>query len=148
MLPAAVRGARQSNLPVRTRISATVPQTTRQHDDAGSAKREEAERRREEKYLAMKREKELSGGYAVGDLVKSWQGDINKLSNPELLKLQSHKNDWFVRHARRVLQERQADTSGLTKILKSDGSVPLRLRALWALRVTGHLKNETLANFH
>ncbi len=77
---------------------------------------------------------------------KSWQGDINKLSNPELLKLQSHKNDWFVRHARRVLQERQADTSGLTKILKSDGSVPLRLRALWALRVTGHLKNETLAN--
>ena len=45
-------------------------------DDAGSAKREEAERRREEKYLAMKREKELSGGYAVGDLVKSWQGDM------------------------------------------------------------------------
>ena len=31
-----VRGARQSNLPVRTRIGATVPQTTRQHDDAGS----------------------------------------------------------------------------------------------------------------
>ena len=77
---------------------------------------------------------------------KPWQGDINKLSNPKLLKLQSHQNDWFVRHARRVLQERRADTSGLTKTLKSKGSVPLRLRALWALRVTGHLKNETLAS--
>jgi len=76
---------------------------------------------------------------------KPWQSDINKLSNPELLKLQSHKNDWFVRHARRVLQERQADTSGLTKTLKSGSSVPLRLRSLWALRVTGHLKEETLS---
>jgi hypothetical protein len=76
---------------------------------------------------------------------KPWQGDINKLSNPELLKLQSHRNDWFVRHARRVLQERQADTSALEKTLKTGSSVPLRLRALWALRVTGHLKEETLA---
>ena len=76
---------------------------------------------------------------------KPWQSDINKLTNPELLKLQSHKNDWFVRHARRVLQERQADTSVLAKTLKAGSSVPLRLRALWALRVTGHLKEETLA---
>jgi len=75
---------------------------------------------------------------------KPWQSDINKLTNPELLKLQSHKNDWFVRHARRVLQERQADTSVLAKTLKAGSSVPLRLRALWALRVTGHLKEETL----
>ena len=76
---------------------------------------------------------------------KPWQGANNKLSNPALLQLPSHRNDWFVRHARRVLQERQADTSALEKTLKTGSSVPLRLRALWALRVTGHLKEETLA---
>ena len=76
---------------------------------------------------------------------KTWQGDLNQLSNEELLKMQSHKNDWFVRHARRILQERQADTSALAKTLKAGSSVPLRLRALWALRVTGHLKEETLS---
>ena len=72
---------------------------------------------------------------------KLWQGNLNKLSNRELLKLQSHKNDWFVRHARRILQERQADTALLKKNLKSDVPVPLRLRALWVLHVTGHLDN-------
>ena len=46
---------------------------------------------------------------------KPWKGDIDKLSDEELLKLQSHQNDWFVRHARRVLQERQANTSVLGK---------------------------------
>ena len=75
---------------------------------------------------------------------KLWQGNLNKLSNPELLKLQSHRNDWFVRHARRILQERQADTGVLIKTLKSDVPVPLRLRALWALHVTGHLNNQIL----
>ncbi len=35
-----------------------------------------------------------------------FKGDVSKLSDAELLKLQEHKNDWFVRHARRVLQER------------------------------------------
>ena len=44
-----------------------------------------------------------------------------------------------------MLQERQADTSALEKTLKTGSSVPLRLRALWALRVTGHLEEETLA---
>jgi len=75
---------------------------------------------------------------------KPWKGDIDKLSGKELLKLQSHQNDWFVRHARRVLQERQANTSVLGKTLKSSRSVPLRLRALWALRVTGNLNEKKL----
>ena len=75
---------------------------------------------------------------------KPWKGDIDKLSDEELLKLQSHQNDWFVRHARRVLQERQANTSVLGKTLKSSRSVPLRLRALWALRVTGNLNEKKL----
>ena len=75
---------------------------------------------------------------------KPWKGDIGKLNILELVKLQSHPNEWFARHARRVLHERQANTSELAKTLKSSRSVPLRLRALWALRVTGNLDEKKL----
>ena len=76
--------------------------------------------------------------------LKPWKGDIGKLNILELVKLQSHPNEWFARHARRVLHERQANTSVLAKALKSNRSVPLRLRALWALRVTGNLDEKKL----
>jgi putative membrane-bound dehydrogenase-like protein len=75
---------------------------------------------------------------------KPWKGDIGKLNILELVNLQSHPNEWFARHARRVLHERQANTSVLAKTLKSSRSVPLRLRALWALRVTGNLDEKKL----
>lgn len=75
---------------------------------------------------------------------KPWKGDIGKLNILELVELQSHPNEWFARHARRVLHERQANTSVLAKTLKSSRSVPLRLRALWALRVTGNLDEKKL----
>jgi len=75
---------------------------------------------------------------------KPWKGDIGKLNILELVKLQLHPNEWFARHARRVLHERQANTSVLAKTLKSSRSVPLRLRALWALRVTGNLDEKKL----
>lgn len=39
--------------------------------------------------------------------VKPWKGDLSKLNDEELIKLQKHKNDWFPRHARRLLEERQ-----------------------------------------
>ena len=35
--------------------------------------------------------------------------DLAKSSDAELVKLQSHKNEWFARHARRLLQERAKD---------------------------------------
>ena len=75
---------------------------------------------------------------------KPWKGDIGKLNILELVKLQSHPNEWFARHARRVLHERQANTSVLAKTLRSSRSVPLRLRALWVLRVTGNLDEKKL----
>ena len=75
---------------------------------------------------------------------KPWKGDIGKLNILELVKLQSHPNEWFARHARRVLHERQANTSVLAKTLNSSRSVPLRLRALWSLRVTGNLDEKKL----
>ena len=35
-------------------------------------------------------------------------GDLAQRSDAELVKLQLHRNDWYVRHARRLLQERAA----------------------------------------
>ena len=37
---------------------------------------------------------------------KAWKGDLSRMTDVELAKLQSHKNDWFARHARRILLER------------------------------------------
>ena len=71
---------------------------------------------------------------------KPWQGDIGKLSNDELVKLQSHRNDWFARHARRVLQERNAVPLALRQTLHSEQAAPARLRALWTLWVTDNLR--------
>ncbi len=66
--------------------------------------------------------------------------DLAKLPNEELVKLQLHKNDWFVTHARRLLQERKADVApALLEILDRHPDETRKLRALWALHVTGGL---------
>jgi putative membrane-bound dehydrogenase-like protein len=91
--------------------------------------------------------------------------DLQKLSDAELAHLQLHGNDWFVRHARRILQERFAEppvriaaikdsdaahfsrrNAGtesktkvhglLTEMLNKNPDRTRRLRALWALQVT------------
>jgi putative membrane-bound dehydrogenase-like protein len=71
---------------------------------------------------------------------KPWRGDVSKLSDAELVKLQLHPNDWFVRKARRVLQERAAagtlakgTPDALRTILKEHLNVTRKLRAMWAL---------------
>ena len=67
--------------------------------------------------------------------------DLAKLGDAELVNLQLHKNDWFVRHARRLLQERgpKPEVHQALKIMvgNTELTVPQRLRALWALHVTG-----------
>jgi putative membrane-bound dehydrogenase-like protein len=80
-----------------------------------------------------------------------WSGDVAKLSDEELVKLQLHKNDWQVRHARRVLQERAAagklgakTHDHLWKMLQDNSDVTRKLRALWALHVTGGLEEKQL----
>jgi putative membrane-bound dehydrogenase-like protein len=67
--------------------------------------------------------------------------DVAALSDAELVALQLHRNDWHVRHARRVLQERAAAgrlggevRPALEEILDRNPDVTRRLRALWALR--------------
>lgn len=73
--------------------------------------------------------------------------DLAKLNDAELVRRQLHNNDWHVRHARRVLQERAAagklspQTRGsLENILREHADVTRKLRALWALHVTGGLE--------
>jgi putative heme-binding domain-containing protein len=64
--------------------------------------------------------------------------DLQKLSNEELVKLQLDKNEWYVRHARRILQERgpKAGDAVYTQLLDLMGTQnePSRqLRLMWAL---------------
>src|SRR5437764_1089749 len=77
--------------------------------------------------------------------------DLARLSDDELVKLQLHKNDWFVRHARRLLQERAGDgnlskstAAALAKILKDNPEVTRKLRAMWALHAIGVLNQQML----
>jgi len=74
--------------------------------------------------------------------------DLPNATDDELVKLQSSRNDWYVRHARRLLQERSAKpgwkadavhTALRAQLDSAELHVPQRLRALWALRVTGGL---------
>jgi putative membrane-bound dehydrogenase-like protein len=70
--------------------------------------------------------------------------DLAKLSDEELARLQLHKNDWYVRQARRLLQER-TEAGKLTptvrpvlqKMLQEQAGVTRKLRALWALYAIG-----------
>lgn len=66
------------------------------------------------------------------------------MSDSELVELQAHSNDWFVQHARRILQERFAagqkmDEAGqqLLTMFKAEPDAPKKLRALWALHAIG-----------
>ncbi len=80
------------------------------------------------------------------------QVDLTRLGDNELVKLQLHRNDWYVRHARRLLQERAAKPgwngrpvhTALNQMLDSQQETPQRLRALWALQVTGGLDQARL----
>jgi hypothetical protein len=70
--------------------------------------------------------------------------DIGGLDDRQLVQLMLHPNDWHVRHARRVLQERSAtgrDMSAvhaqLVNMFEQHPDVTRKLRALWALHLTG-----------
>jgi putative membrane-bound dehydrogenase-like protein len=77
--------------------------------------------------------------------------DLAKLSDEQLVRLQVHKNDWWVRHARRLLQERAAAGKLaatvrplLLKMLAEQTDVPRKLRVLWALYAIGGLGEKLL----
>lgn len=77
--------------------------------------------------------------------------DIFAATTEQLVAWQLHDNDWFVRHSRRVLQERQAAgqdmqlvNDRLREMFRTQSKVPQKLRALWALYVLGGADNEFL----
>ncbi len=81
--------------------------------------------------------------------------DLKKCSDQELVDYQLHENDWYARHARRILQERAnregakvdlATSRALAKIALDHKDETRQLRGVWALGVTGGLTGETLSN--
>ena len=84
--------------------------------------------------------------------------NIAKLSDAELVELQQHRNDWYVRHARRNLQERSAAPGWKSfdvhaalraQVRNFQLDEPRRLRALWALWVTAGIDdNELVIRFN
>lgn len=72
--------------------------------------------------------------------------DLASQDDEALARMQLHHNDWFVRTARRLLQERAAAGRDLSKahqslrtILAENADVTRRLRAAWALYASGGL---------
>lgn len=72
--------------------------------------------------------------------------DLQKKTDAELVDLQLHVNDFYVRHARRILAERGGNAEvhkGLLKIVKDNPHEHRQLRGLWALQATGGLDEKT-----
>ncbi len=78
--------------------------------------------------------------------------DLAKRTDLELAELLLNPNDWYVRHARRLLQERAVqrsiDTDAvevLNKIASSHADDSRRLRAVWALHVSAGVEPDLRA---
>jgi putative membrane-bound dehydrogenase-like protein len=97
--------------------------------------------------------------------VKPFGQDLQKLTDVELAKLQLSPNEWLVRHARRILQERAAaggiatpggvDPKAVHELWRILDGEPDRngkpeatqqLRALWTLYCTGKLRETDYLN--
>lgn len=77
--------------------------------------------------------------------------DLTKLSEVELANLQTSSNDWLARQARRVLANRAHKGealmdahAALERLTKNDPDEVHRLRALWALHVSGGIDAQLL----
>ncbi len=76
--------------------------------------------------------------------------DLAAKSAVELVELQTHKNQWYARTARRLLHERAqgkggistADVARIREMVTNSPDVAVRLNALWAL----HLVNDLIEN--
>ncbi len=86
-----------------------------------------------------------------GATAKQEKLDLASLSDTDLVQMQLHASDWHVRHARRLLQERAAQSKLsqgsrdlLWKMASSHEDVTRRLRGLWALYSTGGVEEGRL----
>lgn len=93
-------------------------------------------------------QKTLGRIFKISHASDTWTAvDLRSRSSDELVDLQLHRNDYYVRHARRLLQERGPDRQvheRLKGILRDNPDTTRRLRALWALHVTGGLSDGEL----
>ena len=71
-------------------------------------------------------------------------GDLAKLSDAELVKLQLHKNEWYARQSRQLLQQHAAasrlapdTTAQLRQQFLAEGALTRQLRAFWTLHSIG-----------
>lgn len=84
--------------------------------------------------------------------VKPWKGDLTKFSDLELAKLQAGRDEWALRTARRILQERVAKGADLdpaareflVKTLLDHSDETRRLRAMWCLASCGGMGKEAM----
>jgi len=82
----------------------------------------------------------------------NWEGryeDLNKLTDKQLVALQTNTSDWHSRRARLILQNRalknKLDASALADlktIFESNGNADYRLRAFWALFITNNINED------
>jgi putative heme-binding domain-containing protein len=85
-----------------------------------------------------------------GDFEQSQTVDLGKATDLELAKHMLHPNDWYVRHSRRLLQQRAAAgkvadeaVTYLKQLTASDPSDTRRLRGAWALAAMERLDAAT-----
>ncbi|GAB4038375.1 PVC-type heme-binding CxxCH protein [Spirosoma jeollabukense] len=75
--------------------------------------------------------------------------DLAKASDMDLVNYQLHANEWYVRQARTILQERGPNKKvhkALKDILAKNPDATRKLRALWALHVTKGLTEKELTD--
>jgi hypothetical protein len=76
--------------------------------------------------------------------------DLAKLDDAALVRLLLHKNEWYVRRARRLLQERSDSgaspqvVASLHEMLEQSSEVPQKLRALFTLHAIDALPEDQL----
>ncbi|SDZ22772.1 MULTISPECIES: PVC-type heme-binding CxxCH protein [Rhodonellum] len=91
---------------------------------------------------------------AEKSLAKDFEGrysDLDKMSEKQLIDLQTNPSDWHSRRARGILQKRaakeklQANTvAGLKDLFNKNKNQDWRLRAMWTLHITGNFSDTEL----
>ena len=86
---------------------------------------------------------------------QDWPGrysDLRAMGDAELVALQASKSDWHARRARVILQGRAAKgtvtaqtRADLMTMFRTESNADVRLRAMWALHVTGGWTSDSLA---
>lgn len=79
--------------------------------------------------------------------------DLNKMSDKQLISLQTNKSDWHARRARGILHKRaitgdldKNSIKSLKQIYQNDQNPDWRLRAMWSLHLVGGFNENELLN--